>query len=307
MTIRKRIIERNAQSTATRVLRTRRNLVAPDSEGDIVKIEEDDIALSYLKKASPLNQSPFRGGKYLHVSDLLGKCVRRIAISEKYDIQIPSQYIHESMALTFAQGTALHNHIRDRVFSTYGDIMFGSWSCRCGNLHTKPSLYSKVKTKKCQICGGSPTVYHELELRDPDLMVIGSPDLTLYLERYGVYYPIEIKSMAHDEWKELSRPKPDHVLQVLFYWYLLRKLGYAVPDKISILYVTKGFLFQTPYKEFIVTPEVSVSRLDEYLEEARMLKAARDGGEVPCRSFCSSRDCKTAKDCHVVNLCFQHK
>ena len=233
--------------------------------------------------------------------------MRKIALSEAHDIAMPSQFIHESMMLTFAQGTALHDHVKGRVFAGHGDFLYGSWSCKCGALHTDHSLYSRVKAKRCKVCGGAPTKYHELELRDPDLMVIGSPDITIYLEKYGVYYPIEIKSIAHDAWTELSRPKPDHVLQVLFYWYLLKKLGYPVPSQVSILYVTKGFLFKTPYKEFAVFPEKVISRLDEYLEEARALKASRNGGALPMRSHCSARDCKEAKDCHVANLCFQHK
>lgn len=306
MVPRKRILARSSPSTVNRVLRSRRKVEPVDSEGDVVLVEEEDVTLSLLK-SSPVSLNKFRGGEYLHVSDLLGKCMRKIALSEQHDVAMPSQFIHESMALTFAQGVALHDHVKGRVFNGHGDFMFGSWSCRCGNLHTGTALYKNVKDKKCKICGGAPTTYHELELRDPDLKIIGSPDITIYLEKYGVYYPIEIKSINHEDWKEIARPKPDHVLQVLFYWYLLKKLGYPVPTQISILYVTKGFLFKTPYKEFAVFPEKVISRLDEYIEEARMLRIARDGGALPNRTFCTSRDCKEAKDCHVANLCFQCK
>lgn len=306
MTVRKRVLGRSAQAPVSRVLRTRRNIAPVDSSGDIVRVTEEDIALTLLK-TSPVTLNHFRGGEFLHVSDLLGKCMRKIALSEVHDISMPAPYVHESMALTFAQGVALHDHVKGRIFAGHGDDMYGSWSCRCGALHTDTAAYRNVKTKKCKVCGGTPTNYHELELRDPELKVIGSPDITIYLPKYGIYYPIEIKSINHEDWKELARPKPDHVLQVLFYWYLLRKLGYPVPSQVSILYVTKGFLFKTPYKEFVVNAEDNISRLDEYLEEARMLAEARKNGTIPVRSFCSSKDCKPAKDCHVVNLCFQHK
>lgn len=306
MTIRRRIIERNAQATVQRVLRKRRSTGPEAAEGDILAVDEEDVTLNLLK-SSPPSMSPFRKGEYLHVSDLLGKCMRKLAISEAHDLTVPSQYIHESMMLTFAQGVAMHDHVKGRVFQGHGDNMFGSWECRCGNLRIGPSLYSRVKGKKCKVCGGEPTKYHELELRDPDLMVIGSPDITIYLPKYGVYYPIEIKSIAHDAWQELARPKPDHILQVLFYWYLLRKLGYPVPSQVSILYVTKGFLFKTPYKEFTVFPEKIISRLDDYIADARALKEARDSGALPSRTHCSNKECKEAKDCHVVNLCFQLK
>lgn len=307
MTARSRILSSSSTIPATRILRRRRSIEVPSAAGDVIQIENgEEFSIGLLKK-SPVALNNFRDGDYLHVSDLLGKCARKIALAAKFAVPIPSGFLHESMALTFAQGTAIHEYIKTRYAAGHPDKMYGQWSCRCGNLKTAPSILSKVKDKVCKVCAGHPTKYNELVLEDPDLMIVGSPDITLYLPEYEVYYPIEIKSINHDDWKEIARPKPDHVLQVLFYWYLLKKLGYPVPSQISILYATKGFLFKTPYKEFLVFPESSISRLDEYIEEARALKLARNGGDIPCRSFCTSRDCRDAKECHVVNLCFQHK
>lgn len=306
MTTRKRIVRSSTKTAATKVLRRRRREEEVQAEGDIVHMTEgEDFTLGVLKK-SPVTMSDFRYGDYLHVSDLLGKCMRKIALSEKFKVAMPSSFVHESMALTFAQGTAIHDHVKNRVLKGHPDKMYGSWSCSCGNLHTGDMTYADAKDKRCKLCGQAPTQYHELTLRDPDLMVVGSPDITLYLDDLRVFYPIEIKSINHEDWKEIARPKPDHVLQVLFYWYLLRKLGYPVPDQVSILYVTKGFVFKTPYKEFRVFPETVINRLDEYIEEARALKEAKEGGDMPRRSYCASRDCKDAKDCHVANVCFQH-
>jgi len=304
MRTRKNILEAGTTRSVTRVLRTRKKIEPVDREGEVVEVNLPELALSLLKTV-PRNTNTFRVGSYLHVSDLLGKCVRKMAISYVYDVAMPSQPIQESLALTFAQGTAIHDHIKSRMFSGHAGKMFGSWSCKCGDLHTKPSLYHKVQNKRCSICGGAPINYNELELRDTELMLVGSPDITLYLDEYRAYYPIEIKSINHEEWKELARPKPDHVLQVLFYWYLLKKLGYPVTTQVSILYVTKGFIFKSPYKEFIVFPESNISRLDEYLEEARALRDARNNVGIPIRSVCATPDTKTAKECHVCNICFQ--
>lgn len=306
MSARKRIVARNTEASVTRVLRTRKGAAPASTSGAVVEIEEDGLVLGLLKKA-PVSMDKFRDGEYLHVSDLLGKCMRKIALTEAFNLSMPSKFIHEAMALTFAQGVALHDHVKGRMVAGHGDNMYGSWSCKCGAVHVGPTLLKSVKPKVCDVCDTPVTRYHELELRDPDLMVIGSPDITIYLPKHDVYYPIEIKSIKHEEWDALNRAKPDHVLQVLFYWYLLKKLGYRVPSQISVLYVSKGFMFKSPYKEFLVYPEKNISRLDDYLEEARALKAARSGGEIPPRSFCTSRECREAKDCHVVNLCFQHK
>jgi predicted RecB family nuclease len=281
-------------------------LEVPDSTGDIIALSDgEDFAINILKK-SPVSLNAFREGEYLHVSDVLGKCMRKIALAERFSVPMPRGFIHESLALTFAQGTAIHDYIKQRVAKGHPDKMFGEWSCRCGNLKTEPAVLSKVEKKVCKLCAGHPVQYHELELRDDDLKLVGSPDITLYLPDTGVYYPIEIKSMAHNEWTELTRPKPDHVIQVLFYWYLLRKLGYPVPNQISILYATKGFLFKTPYKEFLVFPEKVVSRLDDYIAEARSLREAKSSGAIPVRTQCTAPTDRDAKECHVCNLCFQH-
>lgn len=310
MSSRRRAVQAQAAVSVKRVLRRRRNVGEEEAgpvEGDVIHlVDGEDFTLNILKK-SPVALNTFREGEYLHVSDLLGKCMRKIALSEKFALPMPSGFLHESMALTFAQGTAIHDHIKGRIAKGHPDKMFGVWSCKCGELETEPCIYEKAKDRVCPTCGKAPTNYNELVLKDPDLMLKGSPDITLYLHKYRVYYPIEIKSINHEEWKEIARPKPDHVLQVLFYWYLLRKLGYPVPQQISILYATKGFIFKTPYKEFQVFPESILSRLDDYISEARALKVARNGGELPPRTFCSSRDCKDAKECHVVNVCFQHR
>jgi hypothetical protein len=236
---------------------------------------------------------------------LLGKCVRKIALSERLNLPMPAGHISDSMGLTFAQGTAIHDYIKDKMAKGHPEKMFGKWSCLCGKTVTQPMVRNSIPNIACTDCGRVPDKYHELELFDDDLMVVGSPDITLYIEELEAYYPVEIKSISPDDWKEIARPKPDHVLQVLFYWYLLRKLGYSVTNQISILYANKGYVFKSPYKEFVLLPEEVIDRLDDYMAEARALKSARDGGELPQRTLCSSITCKDAKECHVSVVCFQ--
>lgn len=305
MTARRRIVTRTAAAPITRILRTRRGIEPVDSNGDVAAIVDgEEFSIKLLKK-TPGTIDTFRVGEYLHVSDLLGKCIRKMALSERYSVKMPNGVIQESLALTFAQGNAIHDHVKRRFAQGHPDKMFGEWSCLCEKQRSKPSTLSAVGKRTCPSCGGLLTKYHELELRDPELKLVGSPDITLYLSEYPAYYPIEVKSINSDDWKELVRPIPDHVIQVLFYWYLLRKLGYPVPDQVSILYVTKGFLFKTPYKEFIVRPEGQMDRLDSYIAEARSLVAAREGGIIPARTRCSSPTCSEAKQCHLATLCFQ--
>jgi len=182
MNPRSRILSNSATVSATRILRRRRGVEAVDPNGEIVAIKDGEQFAIDLLKRSPIAMNSFRGGEYLHVSDILGKCVRKIALAEKYSIPMPNERLHESMALTFAQGTAIHDHIKKRFIEGHPNSVYGTWSCRCGNIRTENSTYAKAQKKTCKLCAGHPTKYHELELRDPDLMLIGSPDVTLYLE-----------------------------------------------------------------------------------------------------------------------------
>lgn len=308
MTSRRRIVSSGANKPATTVLRRRRTgKVSPNRgmTGEVIKMRNGEDFTLKLLRYCPSGINNFRSVKYLHVSDLLGKCVRKMALSAMLDLPMPSGHIQDSMGLTFAQGTAIHDFVKDKVAKGHPEKLFGRWGCLCGKTITEPMLRLSVPNIACSECGTVPDKYHELELHDDDLMMVGSPDITLYLEELEAYYPVEIKSINPEDWKEIARPKPDHVLQVLFYWYLMKKLGYSVADQISILYVNKGYVFKSPFKEFIVYPEEVIERLDEYIEEAKALKEAREGGPLPPRTVCSSISCKDAKECHVAVTCFQ--
>lgn len=305
------IIGRGAQKGSVQRMvrrRVRREVAKLGGEGSVVTMDVgEDFCIELLRKA-PRPPQHFRKGEYLHVSDLLGKCVRKIALSEKLRRPMPDKPVSDSMALTFAQGTAIHDYIKVKLASGYVDQMYGRWGCTCGSTITCPKTRAKVGSAVCDSCGTGLTNYHELELPDDELGVIGSPDVVLYIPEYEAYYPIEVKSITHDQWKELVRAKPDHVLQVLFYWLLMHRAGYRVPDQVSILYVTKATVFKGhPYKEFQIptrSAEEVEDRLREYLDDALALKAYKEGGKLPPRSICTNESCAEAKGCHVSIACF---
>lgn len=286
--------------------RTRTVRSASVGAGPIISIRNGDELSLQLLRNCPREVSGFRHGP-LHVSDLLSKCLRKIALSAQLHKPMPAQQLADSMGLTFAQGVAIHDYVKKKFLQGHPDKLYGSWSCLCGATVTQPMLYSKVTKVECDSCGGVTNRYVELDVLDTELDLIGSPDVVLYLADYEVYYPIEIKSITYDDWKEMVRPKPEHVLQVLFYWYLMRRAGYAVPDQVSIVYVSKGYVFKSPYKEFTIpTPseDVVLERIGDYVDEARRLKAYKETGAVPPRTMCPSMSCKEAKECHVNVICF---
>lgn len=293
-----------------RIARTAREIVADKERkppGKVITVfRKGDTPVLDMLDSIPREISAFRAGEYVHVSDLIGKCVRQIALSDRHSIPMPPQLLSASMGLTFAQGTAIHDYVKSLLQRKYLSSMYGRWSCACGHTTTvSPSYHKEVVGQSCGRCGGALSKYEEMELREPTLRIKGSPDVVISLDGRGTLHAIEIKSMASEQWKALVRPVPDHVTQVVLYWYLLRELGYRVSAHVSILYATKGFLFKgSPFKEFILDAESSLKHIEDYKEDAAALVAYAKTGELPPRIKCGTYKCPEAKKCHVALECF---
>lgn len=298
-------------SRLSEILSRRSGHAAPESTvalgSGVFKVTEE-APVSSLFDANRYAGRPPRLGEYLHVSDLVNKCTRRIALIERMKLTPPVRGLSLSDALTFAQGDAVHDALRDRLVKSAPDRAYGRWGCRCGTTVTdKPGIFSAVPaTMVCPACKGTLNVYHELTVRDEDHKITGSPDFLLYSPTNNFLLVTEIKSMSHDMWKDLARPIPEHVLQVAFYWYLLSRAGYRLADKASILYATKSYVFRgSPIKEMLVDmPALMDSgRLTTYIAYADAVKAARHGGALPDRP-CASPEQTNAKNCDVCVQCF---
>lgn len=298
--------KRQDVARVVRKRRTGRQVVEVGMEGKVVALRApEDVVISRLR-ASPREVSHFRGGA-LHVSDLLGKCMRKIALSEKLRKPMPTQPVSDSLALTFAQGVAIHDFVKAKLTEGSPTEVWGKWACLCGNTVTEPMCRSEVPQRVCPDCGTSPSRYEEVSIYDDGLGVSGSPDVLFRLDREGAFYITEVKSIAYEQWKEMARPLPDHVLQVVFYWLLMARAGYSLASQVSILYVSKGYVFKMPYKEFAIEIgciEEAEDRLRTYLDDALSLKAFRDGGPLPDRTMCATKASGPAKECHVCLACF---
>lgn len=265
---------------------------------------------------------PTRPGDYLHVSDLLSKCIRKRAVIEALGVTPSARRLSMSDLVTFAQGDAIHDLLKDRARMGAPNLVWGKWSCKCKALfHEEPCTYGEIdQEEECPHCHTKVDQYHEVSMRDEDLWVVGNPDLVLYYKNIDAYHVTELKSIADKQYQELTAPKPEHILQVVFYWYLMRKLGYRMTDKVSILYVTKGWMFSgKPYKEFVIDPQAELHRLDDMIEDARAHKASilsireRNASAarriptitLPPRTMCLKSTTKTAKSCEVCGECFE--
>jgi hypothetical protein len=268
--------------------------------------EYEDGPFSDLMRANRTVMRRPRGDDFLHVSDLLYKCLRRQAIVHVHRMPVRGTSMQLTEELTYAQGDAIHDVLKVRATLAAPDSMWGCWRCSCKALRIdEPCLRSQVPEEACQNCGEVPGIYVEVPMFNEELHLVGTPDVLLWKQAVQAFQITELKSMAHDRWKDLVRAEPDHVLQALFYWYLMRELGYQLTDTVSIFYATKSMVFRGAcYKEFVIRPDTMLQRLDPYIEEARALKEALAGGAVPARIRCASPEATDAKACDVCQICF---
>lgn len=240
---------------------------------------------------------------HIHVSDLLYKCGRRLALAHVYDIAIAEDPIFDSLSLTFRQGEAIHDHVRDVIAGKHPEKVWGKWTCPCEETSYEGVYAGALEHDECPSCGKKPLKHNEIPILNEEFNVIGSPDLELFWS--NAFYITELKSMAARYWDELERPVPEHVIQVLMYWDLKRSAGYNLHDHVSILYVNKEYRPRNPYKEFTIYVPENLDRLASYYTEALAIKGAIEGGDLPERKVCSSPQSREAKKCEVCTLCFE--
>ena len=269
-------------------------------------VKDAQVLSDLLSRARTEVRAP-RRGEHIHVSDLISKCIRKKALVEMHNVPIPVQRLSLMDALTYRQGDAIHDVLKERTVQGAPSHVWGKWRCKCGSLRVEtPCTFDRVDTGlMCEKCEGASTTYVEASFLDAELNILGHPDLILYLPDLSAYYVTELKSISHEQFKLLERPKPDHVIQVLFYWFLMHRMGMPLVDTVSVLYATKGYVFKgKPYLEFTIDVKATIKRLDPYLEDARAILQSRVSGEPPPRIYCAARESPDARACEVAGLCF---
>ena len=132
-------------------------------DGSIVALKKGvEPLITVLDKARTEGRPP-RSTEYMHVSDLIGKCTRKLALVERVGMQAQSQSLNYFDALTFAQGDAIHDVIRNRASLAAPDQVWGNWQCRCGTKTTRqPCLRSEVDQSLCTACKTPMDRYKEI-------------------------------------------------------------------------------------------------------------------------------------------------
>ncbi len=251
---------------------------------------------------------PARSNDYLHVSDLIHRCMRAVALQEFLQQARPAQQLRLADQLTFAQGDAIADVALKAVLGVSPTTLWGNWECRCKQTRTTTPRTAAEATPDtvCEHCNQPLDNYVEVPMFNDEYKIVGNPDILLYLEQFDAFHIVELKSITPNDFPDLLNPKPEHILQSIFYWWLMQRLGYRLTTKVSIVYFNKGHSFRgSPYKEFLVDVASQVARLDMFLEEALALKAYREGtAPMPERTRCTTADDSLAKKCHVCQACF---
>lgn len=298
--VRRRRVERSAEGN-TRRRRGRTDRRGASSRQSIIAFDNESVLVPTI---SGPQENAYRDHEYLHVSDLIYKCARKIALSEQLSMPMPSELLFPSQGITFALGHAVEDFVIQRIKEKSPSVLWGTFVCLCGET-TATGIYSRIRRKgsKCQKCGTVPEKYQELTLYDNEYMLQGNVDIVYYLHDIA-YYLSELKSMAAHRWNDLQAPVPDHLIQILLYWWMAKRNGMDLYDKVSLLYVNKEWGMKSPYKEFVVQPSLMMDRIEPYLAEAAILRDARNGGTLPERVRCGTREDYNAKKCHVCQECF---
>lgn len=310
---RRRALQAAPDAPAPRQRRTRPVQAEPEptppAEGIVVDIPGQDTIITDIIKKSRVEMRPARDKDYLHVSDLLHRCMRKMAIEERFELPIPPQQLSFMDSTTFAQGDAIADVVMRRLGNASREHLWGKWKCKCGHLRIDdPCVLAEVDTDDaCERCGTACDTYVEVSQFNDEYKIVGNPDALLYYKQLDAFHIAELKSIAHAQFLELARAKPEHVIQALFYWWIMRNNGINVGRCVSIFYTTKGYVFPgkgDPYKEFSIDAMDSVHRLDDYLADAMSIKTFRAGSSLPPRIKCASALSPDAKKCSACHLCF---
>ena len=244
----------------------------------------------------------YREGEYTHVSDLLYKCMRLVAISGQMGVLPPEEPIWPAMSLVHEMGEAGHDWVKGRIMQETGNV-FGNWACICGHTTVERALLKQAETNICEKCGYPADVYKELTLRDEEYKLVGNCDLAV--EYANQYVLSELKTISRAQFDTLTDAKPDHKMQLHFYSWMAQREGLSVYKRMSVFYICREWVFGSPFKEFIMDASESEEAIQPYLAEAAAIRDWKHrNGQLPQRTLCATKDDKRAVKCPMVSRCF---
>ena len=245
---------------------------------------------------------PFRHDEYLHVSDLLRECIRKVAISEVVERPILRDPLYFNIQLVFEQGRAVERFLTEQLKAKLPKELYGHWRCSCELVNFTGTYEQALDESPCPKCETKPVNYHEIQYKDNEYMISGSVDFHLFRE--GALIPIESKSVNASRWQEMTSADPNHVSQVLMYWHLMNRKKFPLHDVAVIMYTGKDIYRGYPIKEYPQHASRSMNRIEVLIEEASEWSAFKHNGALPPRRCCTSERSPKARKCQFAQECF---
>jgi predicted RNA-binding Zn-ribbon protein involved in translation (DUF1610 family) len=294
------------------------------------------MSLAFLKVASPAmsvkkilhqslagNEDP-RPHFPLRASDTTSTrhdfCPREHALLDMGQGKKKPSFVGTSNRLTYDHGKDTEKRIRNAYLRSKA---VGQW--RCGVCGYVTETLTKVPVYKCPTCGwGHLWEYHEPRFESAYSGISGGIDLLLDMGKPKLV-PVELKTMASDEFKTLVAPLGEHRYRSSLYLRLIDESPWGPSIKVDtsemkLLYASKGFGIKdeslrkegirdmpfTPFKEYIIKRDDKLT--DNIVARARALKLWRDNPKHGLPSgVCTNSMTKQAQGCSTCAACFSGK
>ncbi len=262
---------------------------------------------------------------YFHASAWDG-CHRKIAY-QYYEakgfitVDEKAQRITAQGERIFDNGHYMHFRYRDYLQDYATEALLGCWLCLNWTAHPEPKIYGRdsklgiTKPEKCE-CGSTRFQYEEVGFFDSDLWVGGHVDAVIDATKWPYtksgehksldaipederYFIVDFKTMHPFIFKDLQKPKPEHITQMQ--WYLhLSGMRYG-----KFLYENKA---DQRVKEFLVERDEATIAIKK--EEAVLLKYQlehlnSDGKRVLPERGHDSRGHKECLECKFKGHCWK--
>jgi CRISPR/Cas system-associated exonuclease Cas4 (RecB family) len=238
-----------------------------------------------------------------------GSCLRKVAYSyynEKSKfLEILPEEVDTRMERIFDNGHGVHAR-----WQAYGDnsrLMRGAWRCAnpiCGAVYgdkEKLGIFNPAREQgwACS-CGCRETDYQEVLVEDKQFNFYGHVD-AIFDVRGSPFeqkddadvFVVDFKSMKDEYFGELTQPKPEHVIQVHIYMWLLG-LSAAV-----VVYENKN---SQELREFVVKRNEKV--IERIKEESAWMQAILKENLLPPRVDGAVRSDMPCRLCEFQKLCW---
>lgn len=263
-----------------------------------------EIVLKHLYKGPIYSRSDTRFDDYIAVVDLISRCSRQIFFSKERSIPI-SNIIWPRDKIVFSAGKSIEKEVVGLVSYMSPERIYGDWICVCGQLkYSDKTLVEVWGEEQCVSCGSKADQYKGLTVFNEEYKIVGAVDLVL---RLGTQlYITEIKTRSSKRFKELQDGEDRHnVLQGMLYWDLVRRAGYPVIDKFSMLYINRDYsYYESPFQEVVhtVSEEEILTSIGVYYQDALNIK---NGIVNKLTRVCASEKQGNKIKCPCVLHCFR--